>query len=363
MGRPIFPHVAYVWIVATAVPPHEVTVEDTRRLAHVVFGDLFDGDLGALDRIIENTRVRRRFVARPPEEILRPRGIDETSRWHAEAVRELGGRALRAALEQAGVGPGEVDALVVCASTGFMIPSLDAYLVNEVGLPPSTRRLPFNTLGCAGGAGGLIRGAEALAARGGRGTIAVVAAETPSLTFRIADRSMANAIATTLFGDGAAALVLRGEPPPRPSVRVRACRTWLQPDAYEVMAFREAPDGYEVVLSPDVPDVAVRGLERLVGELTAEAGATPRDLEFVVLHPGGARVVERVSAALGLAPGAVDTAWAVLRDHGNMSSATVLFVLAEALRRGVARPGALGLMAAFGPGFATELLLIEGVGP
>lgn len=354
----------YLWSLATASPEHTLTAEDTRILGRQLFAALFGADLAAFDQIVASTGIVARQVVRPLAELVAPRPIDASTRLYLEACGRLGEQALAAALADAGVAPSEVDALVLASSTGYAVPSLDAYLVNRLGLPADTWRLPYTSLGCAGGAGGLARAAEAVAARGRDATVAFVSVEAPSLTFRPADRSMANAIAATLFGDGAAALVVRGRPRrDRPSLRVRATASWLQPETYHLMGSHPMPDGYLIQLSPEVPAAAARDLPRLVGGLCAGAHATARDLSFHAVHPGGPRVLEHIAAALQLGPGALAASWAVLRDHGNMSSATVLFTLAEALRAAPPAPGALGLLAAFGPGFAAELVLLEAVAP
>jgi alkylresorcinol/alkylpyrone synthase len=353
--------VAFLWSIATALPPHSIDAGGTRQVGRRLFGELFGGDLEPYDALVENSRVERRYLVRPVDDLIRARGLRESNDWYREAVRDLGTRALREALDRAGVAPREVDALVVSASTGFMIPSLDVYLVNELGLRPSTRRIPFATLGCAGGAGGLLRSAEALWARGEGATVAFVTVETPTLTFRVGDRSMANAISSVLFGDGAAAAVLRGTPPARPCLRVRTGRSWLQRDTYGVMGFVLGDDGYQVILSPDVPERAAHELPDRIDELCRAAGATRSDLRFFAIHPGGARVLERVTGALRLDADVTRAAWGVYRDHGNMSGPTVLFVLERILRDSPPEPGSLGLLLAFGPGFSAEMALLEAV--
>ncbi len=348
---------AYLWSVATAVPPHVVTATETARVGKTLFPDV---DAALFEKIVASTRTERRHVVRPVEEIVAARTVDEASRLHLEACVELAERALRSAIERAGIRATDIDALVLATSTAFAIPSIDAYVINRVGLRQDVRRLPYTSLGCAGGAGGLTRAAEAVTARGADATVAFIAVEATSLTFRRADLSMANVISATLFGDGAAAVVLRGTPPAkRACLRVRGAASWLHRDSYETMGFRAMPDGYQIVLAPDVPEMAARELPNLVAKLTREARATPRDLRFHVLHPGGRKVLERVSAALELGERDTAAAWRVLREYGNMSSPTVLFVLEETLRAAPPALGTLGLLAAFGPGFAAELALLE----
>jgi alkylresorcinol/alkylpyrone synthase len=359
--------VAFLWSIATALPPHTIDAAGTREVGRRLFGDLFAGNFEPYDSLIDNSRIDRRYLVRPVDDLIRSRGLRESSQWYSEAVRELGVRVLRDALERAQVRPDEVDAIVVSASTGFMIPSLDAYLINECGLRPSTRRVPFSTLGCAGGAGGVLRSAELLRGRGEDATIAFVTVETPTLTFRRGDISMANAISSVLFGDGAAAVILRGRPPARasrregPCLRVKNGGSWLQKDTYGAMGFVLGDDGYQVILSPDVPERAAHELPDRIDELCRAGGATRSDLRFFAIHPGGARVLERVSTSLRLGDTATSASWGVYRDHGNMSGPTVLFVLDRILRDAPPDPGSLGLLIAFGPGFSAEMALLEAV--
>jgi alkylresorcinol/alkylpyrone synthase len=187
--------------------------------------------------------------------------------------------------------------------------------------------------------------------------------ETPSLTFRPRDQSMQNVISSLIFGDGAAAAVMCGRRPPHPSVSVIASRSLLHPQSYHAMGFRVASDGFQVILSPEVPDRAPQGLRELVTELCGEGSATPSDLTFFAIHPGGRKVLENVQEALGLDQTKTRSAWKVLTQHGNMSSPTALFVLDEELRSRAPVPGSLGLLCGFGPGFAVELALLRAEEP
>ncbi len=358
----------HLWSLATALPPYRIDAAGLKKVGRQLFGEIFTDGFDAFDRIIDNSRIDTRHLCQPVEDLVAPRSLRTTSAWYRDAIRSLGKKALLSAIDRAGIKPREIDALIVCTATGFLIPSLDCYLVNELGLSPATRRLHFATLGCAGGAGGVIRAAETLAGpfwpADKNVTAAVVTVETPTLTFRPGDRSMANAVSSVLFGDGAAAAIMRSKPrPDRPSLRVRGARSFLHKDTYDRMGFKLDNDGFQVVLAPDVPETAVRGLSDNVAALCAQACATPQDLRFFAIHPGGTKVLERVEEALSLPESATRASWDVLRAHGNMSSPTVLFVLREVIERTPPTPGSLGLLAAFGPGLAAELALLEAVVP
>ncbi|MBI4511979.1 MAG: type III polyketide synthase [Deltaproteobacteria bacterium] len=348
----------------TVVPPHVLTAGDLKRLGREMLGHAISGGPDAFDDLVERTCIERRFLSRPAEELVVPRALEMTTSWHAESALRLAKEALVQAIDEAGVSRPEIDAIVACCSTGFMIPSLDSYLINELGFPATTRRYPFTTLGCAGGAGGLIRAAEIACGLGDRGTVALVAVETPTLTFRPRDLSMQNVVSALLFGDGASAMVVRSSPPPgRRSVFVKGSSSFLHRDTYDAMGFGVVPDGFKVQLSPKVPELAARDLRSLVSALLKKAGSSVDELAFFALHPGGPRVLKAVEAELGLTRAQTAASWKVLREHGNMSSPTVMFVLAEILGSQPLPIGALGVMAAFGPGFAVELALLEVTGP
>jgi alkylresorcinol/alkylpyrone synthase len=243
-----------------------------------------------------------------------------------------------------------------------MIPSVDAYLVESMGLPRDCIRLPITELGCAAGAAGLSRAREHVRAYPDH-TVAVIAIELPSLTFQKHDLSMTNLVAASIFGDGAAAAIVRGPDAPagdgaRPGPRLVDSMTHLYPQSHYLMGFELKDGGFHIVLDRDVPH-ALRGKVRpLVEQLCARNGVDPAALRFCVLHPGGRRILEDLDADLGLA-GLTEPSWDVLRDYGNLSSATVLFVLDAVLRRPPPPRDSWGLLAAFGPGFTAELSLLR----
>jgi alkylresorcinol/alkylpyrone synthase len=351
--------VAFLWSVATAVPPHIIDADELKRVGPSIFGGRVSP--AAFARIVDQSRIRRRHTVRPLEELCRTPSVGQRMRWYQEATVDLGRRALAGALAAARVTPAEIGTLVVCTATGFLVPSVDAYLIDELGFAPGTRRLPLATLGCAGGAGGVLRAAWLLAGGPADEKVALVCVEAPTLTFRPGDRSTANLISFTLFGDGAAAAVLAATPSPdRPGLRVRATRTHLFPHTVDELALVLDDDGFHVRLSQAVPELAVRELGVMLGALAGDAGMTARDVSFYVLHPGGARVLQVIEKALGLTPRDTAAAWAVLGTHGNMSSPTVLFVLDEVLRT-PPPPGSVGLLAAFGLGGEAGAALLEAI--
>ena len=276
---------------------------------------------------------------------------------------EVGEAAVRDGLARAGVAPADVDHLYFVTVTGVSTPSLDARLMNRLGLKPSVCRTPIFGLGCMAGAAGLARAADALRAHPGEVAV-MLSVELCSLTLQRDDASVTNLVATGLFGDGAAAVVLAGGASPRAreagrGPRVVASRSRFYPDTEWVMGWDVVDTGFKVVLSAQVPEVVARHIGPDVDAFLAEHGLTRARIRHWVAHTGGPRVLEAFRGALGLPEAALARSWRSLREVGNLSSASVLFVLGELLDAGEAQEGDLGLLAAMGPGFSAELVLLK----
>lgn len=279
---------------------------------------------------------------------------------------ELGARAVRSALASAGLDTSDVGAIFFTTVTGLAVPTIDARLVNVLDLRPSVRRVPMFGLGCVGGAAGLARTADHLRAYP-EDVAVLLSVELCSLTLQD-DLSVANLIASGLFGDGAAAVVLGGARAPLPAndafgattfspARVLASRSAFFRDSERVMGWDIGEHGFKVVLSADVPSMVHLHLPREVDAFLGEHGLARSDIAHWVCHPGGPKVITAIEDALALRDGALAITRRSLADVGNLSSASVLHVLAETGRR--AAPGDLGVLMAMGPGFCAELVLLE----
>jgi alkylresorcinol/alkylpyrone synthase len=314
--------------------------------------------LDTLLRIVDNSGVQYRHTIAPLDHIIKERSLEQQCREYARGALELGRRATEAALERAGIKASEVDLLISVSCTGFMIPSLDAYLINELGFRPNCRRLPITELGCAGGASAVARAADFLRGRK-QGIALVVAVELSSLTFQSKDITLPAMISAILFGDGAAALVLRHDETATPGAEILDTTSYLFPNTTRAMGFDLKTTGFHIVLRKDVPDIIRERLHDFLQELTQPQGITPRDISFYALHPGGRKILEYMQERLELPREALGASWEVLRSRGNLSSASVLAVYEEELRQHPPKHGDYGLMAAFGPGFSAEFLLLR----
>ncbi len=350
--------------VASALPRHyydqETLVEALRR-----HWARRHHNLERLEQLHRNVLVGGRHLALPLEEYDSLKTWGQANDAWIRVAQEVGGRAVAEALGKAGLAPDDLNCLISVTVTGVATPSLDARLVNRLGLNPRVKRVPVFGLGCVAGAAGVARAADYVRAFP-REVAVLLSVELCSLTLQLQDLSIPNLIASGLFGDGAAAVVVAGaerEPPAapgsRPGPRVVATRSVFYPDSERVMGWDVSEQGFQIVLSADVPEVTRRFLRRDVDEFLADQGLARADVGSWVCHPGGPKVLEAMEEALELPEGALDVTWRSLREVGNLSSTSVLLVLEETLERHRPPPGTLGLLLAMGPGFCSELVLLE----
>ena len=311
-----------------------------------------------LERLHKNVLVGGRHLALPIEEYGGLTTWGKANDAWIRVAQEVGEAAVLDALERAGLTPSDVDALIFVTVTGVATPSIDARLMNRLGLPPRVKRMPIFGLGCVAGAAGIARAADYV--RGYPDHVAVLlSVELCSLTLQPEDLSIPNLIASGLFGDGAAAVVVTGENRPASGPRVVATRSVFYPDSERVMGWDISESGFKIVLSSEVPVVAREKLRPDVDAFLAENGLTRDDISSWVCHPGGPKVLEAMQESLELPPGALDVTWRSLREVGNLSSTSVLLVLAETLENHRPPPGSYGMLIAMGPGFCSELVLLR----
>jgi alkylresorcinol/alkylpyrone synthase len=312
-----------------------------------------------LERLHRHVLVGGRHLSLPLEgyEQLKTWG-DANSAWIETAI-DVGGQAVTAALEGAGLAADQIDALIFVTVTGVATPSIDARLMNRLRLPPRVKRMPIFGLGCVAGAAGVARAADYVRAFPDQVAV-LLSVELCSLTLQREDLTIPNLIATGLFGDGAAAVVVTGEERPESrGPRVMATRSVFYPDSEEVMGWDITEKGFRIVLSADVPKVAREFLRSDVDLFLADQGLHREDIQRWICHPGGPKVLEALQESLELPPDALEVTWRSLREVGNLSSTSVLLILKETLEESPPPPGAYGLLLAMGPGFCSELVLLR----
>jgi alkylresorcinol/alkylpyrone synthase len=315
-----------------------------------------------LEELHRSVQVSGRCVALPLQAYRELTTFARHNEAWIRAAVDLGEVAIRNALGQAGLSPSDVDHVVFVTTTGIATPSIDARLVNRLGFRRDIRRTPLFGLGCLGGAAGLARASDLLATIPGQVAV-LLSVELCSLTLQLADLSVANVIASGLFGDGAAAVVLTGgvrDPEgPESAPSIVASGSAFYPDTERAMGWDVVDSGLKVVLSAQVPEIVRRNVRADVDELLAKSGLDRSSIRHWVAHTGGPKVLQAFESSLELPAGALARSWKSLRDVGNLSSASVLFVLADLLSSGEPVKGDFGLLMAMGPGFCSELVLLE----
>ena len=342
---------------ASALPPYyypqEVLVEAFRKY----WGNRLDR-FNILERLHAAAQVDGRYLALPIEKYpLRDWG--EANNFWIESSLQLGQQAICRAMEGAQVKPEDIGAFFFVSVTGIASPSIDARLINRMRLNPHMKRIPIFGLGCVAGAAGIARAADYVKAYPNQAAL-LLSVELCSLTIQPDDLSAANLVSTGLFGDGAAAVVVAGSELNVPSgPQILQTRSTFYPQTEYVMGWDISQVGFRIVLSRDVPQVVLENLGRDVDRFLADYQLTREDIGCWVIHTGGPKVLEATEQALELPPGALDASWSCLRKTGNLSSASVLFVLEEIMKNRRPDPGTWSVLAAMGPGFCSELVLLR----
>ncbi|MBI3926918.1 MAG: type III polyketide synthase [Armatimonadetes bacterium] len=347
-------------ILSTAIgfPPHYYSQEELVRALREVWAQRYF-NLERLEQLHRNVLVGGRHLALPPEEYLRRTGFgDRNDAWIAVAL-DLGEEVIRKLLASARLEPGDISALVFTTVTGLAVPSLEARLMNRIAFRSDLKRVPLFGLGCLAGAAGVARVADYLRGHPAEAAL-LLSVELCSLTIQLEDLSVANLVSSGLFGDGAAAVLMVGSQHPAAAAGpvVVDSRSVFFPDSERVMGWDVCNTGFRVVLGPEVPDYALKVGPALESFLE-DHGLALSDIDHWIAHPGGPKVIDAMEQALGLGPGALDLSRRSLAEVGNVSSASVLFVLDDFLRTRRPEEGSYGIMMAMGPAFCAELLLLR----
>ncbi|MDB5482101.1 MAG: hypothetical protein JWO83_3154 [Caulobacteraceae bacterium] len=342
--------------LATAVPPFDLPQKEVAARAATLFAPT-EGGFHRLAPIYCNALIERRHACVPLDWFLEDHGFRERNALFLRHATDLLAEAAGKALDEAALEPGDIDTIVTVCTSGIATPGLDARLMERLPFRRDVQRLPVFGLGCAGGVLGLARAAAmAQASPGSRVLLLVV--ELCTLTFRRQDRSKSNLVATALFGDGAAAAVITcaegGAAADAPRLGPWGEHTW--PDSLDVMGWDVADDGLKVVFSRDIPTLVRDDVRPIVDDFLARHDMTLGDIDEFVCHPGGAKVIDALEDCFELQRGDLVHARQTLRDHGNMSAATVLFVLRAALD---AQRGGRRLLTTLGPGFTAAMMVID----
>ena len=311
-----------------------------------------------LDRLDESMKVEGRYLVHTLDFYKNLTTWGQANNAWIDHALELGEEALCKALHAAGMKPKELSAIYVTSVTGIAAPSIDARLVNRMGLSPNIKRIPIFGLGCVAGAAGIARAADYVHGYPDQAP-ALLSVELCSLTLQRDDLSMAHLISALLFGDGAAATIIVGSKRKSDGPEILATKSIFYPHTERVMGWDISEKGFRIVLSPEVPDTVVKHLGKDVDAFLAEQGHNRSDIKTWVMHTGGPKVLEATATALGLQEKDLAASWECLRKVGNISSTSVLLVLEDVYMNRRPEPGSLSILAAMGPGFCSELVLLR----
>lgn len=342
--------------IGTAVPPHAVSQQASRRAALQHFG----GNLAETKRLLQvfdNGGVENRYLCVPLDWFDSPHSFEEKNSIYIEWAERLAAQAASSCLKSCGVDASAINHLIFISNSGMSTPSVDARLINRLGFDLHVRRTPIFGLGCAGGAAGLSHACQVSRADP-ENWILMVAVELNSLTFQEKDFTKSNLVASSLFSDGAAAALIqcRGiEEGPR----VLAAQSTVWPQTLDIMGWDFTHSGLKVVFSPRIPRLVQEEFKSNIEEFLSGLELGLRDIHHFLLHPGGAKILRAYETTLRINGSGLEISREILRAYGNMSSATILFILQRFLQDNPASSGEYGVCAAFGPGFSSELLLLQ----
>jgi alkylresorcinol/alkylpyrone synthase len=346
--------VARIISTAKALAPNDVSQDQALEFARLHFNSKFS-DIDRLLKIFTTSRIEHRQFCVPMEWFYSSKSFQEKNEAYIEWACKLGETACRRCLDNAAVSPDEIDRIIFVSTTGLATPSIDARLINIMPFRSDISRVPVWGLGCVGGAVGLSMANDFIKAYPGSKVLLVVT-ELCGLTFQFGDLGKSNLVATALFADGAAAVLL-GLDGPGPEIIAAQSTTW--PDSLDIMGWNVLNEGLQVVFARAIPSIVNKYARTNIADFISKYDLTLDDLDYFLFHPGGAKVLDAYKEALCLSSDEIQLSEDVLRNHGNMSAVTILYVLDNFINSGPKQVGTYGIMSALGPGFSSESLLFK----
>jgi predicted naringenin-chalcone synthase len=342
--------------VSKALPPFSRKTSDIIPYVKAWLGDQEERFRRKVLKIFEGAAVDVRYGIMDIDEVFRPTSFEQKNNIFVKQAKVLGKNALEKALLKVDWAADSIDYIITVSCTGIMIPSLDAYLVNELDMAQDIVRLPVTEMGCAAGVSGLIYANSFLRSNPGK-RAAVVAVESPTATFQLNDYSMANMVSAAIFGDGAACVLLSSEEDGQ-GPEIVGGEMYHFKDATHYMGFELTNSGLRMILDPSVPAKIAEHFPNVIHPFLERCGSSMEEVDHLIFHPGGRKIVQTVEDLFGSMGKNVDDTRETLRLYGNMSSATVLYVLERFMEKDI-RQGEKGLVLSFGPGFSAQRVLLE----
>ena len=342
--------------VAKQLPKYSRSTEEVIPFLDIWLQGQDDRFIRKVKKIFEGAAVDKRYSIMEPSEVFTATSFQQKNAIYIREVIELGTKVLEKALAEANWKPEQLDYIITVSCTGIMIPSLDAYLINKLRLRQDIVRLPVTEMGCVAGVSGIIYARNFLAANPGK-RAAVIAVESPTATFQLDDFSMANIVSAAIFGDGAACVLLSSDENDE-GPKILADEMYHFYENEHMMGFEVTNSGLKMILDIEVPNTIASHFPKIIHPFLEKNGLTIDDIDHLIFHPGGKKIVQTVEELFAGLNKNIDATKHVLRQYGNMSSATVLYVLDEIMQKKPAK-GEKGLMLSFGPGFTAQRILLE----
>lgn len=349
---------SYIHSIATYSPSHTVNQQEVKAFAKEIFSNS-RFNLNRLLTVFDNTQIDRRTVLKELEWYGKSRSFKERNEEFCELGLELSTTVCQKVIQQAGLTPQDIDVLIVITSSGFVTPTLDARIIDELGFRDDIIRMPITGMGCAGGVYGLSRARE-FSEFYPEKTILLVSVETCTLTFRPKDKRKANLVALSLFGDGAAAAIISSQ---KISSGIKLLGNLSQKwkNSLNIMGWNIHNDGLQVVFDKSIPDLIHKNFREVYDKFLKKFNKKEEDIKHFLFHPGGAKVIQAFEDVLNKKSDEFYYTSKILREYGNMSSPTVLYVIKEFLDQKQYGGSESGAISAMGPGFSCELVLFETV--
>lgn len=342
--------------VAKQLPPYSRATEEVLPFVEQWLAGQDERFIRKVMKIFGNAAVEKRYSIMSPEEVFSKTSFEEKNDIYIRECIKLAQSSLQKALDKANWEAQDIDYLITVSCTGLMIPSVDAYLVNSLKMKQDIVRLPVTEMGCAAGVSGIIYAKNFLKANPGK-KAAVVAVESPTATFQLNDFSMANIVSAAIFGDGAAAILLSSCPEDEgPEIIAEEMYHFF--DAEYMMGFKLTNSGLQMILDETVPEMIAEHFPKIVHPFLERNNFSIEDIDHFIFHPGGRKILQTVEELFGSLGKNIDDTREVLKQYGNMSSATVLYVMERFLDKKITK-GDMGLMLSFGPGFSAQSILLK----
>ncbi len=342
--------------VATQLPKYSQRTGETIPLLKNWLKDEDERYIRKAEKIFEGAQVDQRYAIMPPEDVFTKTSFEDKNNLYKEAAKLYGKQVLEKALSKSGWKAESLDYIITVSCTGIMIPSLDAYLINSCGLKQNIVRLPITEMGCVGGVSAMIYAYQFLKSNPNK-RAAIIAFESPTATFQYDDKSMVNIVSSAIFGDGAACVLMSSNLEDK-GVEVIADQMYHFYDNTHMMGFDLVNTGLKMILDIEVPDTIAEHFPRIIGPFLEQHDLDISDIEHLIFHPGGKKIIQTVEGLFGKMGKNINHTKAVLQEYGNMSSATVLFVLEKFMAEPQAKDS-IGMMLSFGPGFTAQNLLLK----